>query len=520
MKSLAEILDRGLYHASLESGFRTRNAAESRDSDQSRRARIKRTALRQALEAVLDEHRVAALVYPTLRRKPARLGDGQGQSNCQLSAISGLPALGIPAGFTDDGLPLGIDLLGRSFDESQLLSLGLSVEQTLKLRRPPFSTPPLTNGHRPAPKVTSLTIPVKSSGGVPARNAGLVLDLTHDESAGRINYTLRMPPAVAERVHSVWMHAGTVDKPGAARHELFGAGRTLTGSVAVSAVDRADLAEGRLIVRVYLKDVPGSAGDVPVAFATTPPAVVKAPFPGAIADMFPAESGPIEITPIIHSSVQIEHAGKVIQVDPWSVGDLSRAKPADLILVTDDVGHHLDAKAIQRLRKPGAPVVIAANGKPQVADGTVLANGQSTVAAGVHVEAVAAYNIKPGAPEHPKGEANGYVITLGGKRLYFAGVTECIDEVKALKNIDVAFMPMNIPPGRMTPDETAACVMALSPKVVYVYHYDQDFASRATDPKAALRGIPGGKTVAQTLDEFRRAMKGAPTEVRQGRWYP
>ena len=69
--------------------------------------------------------------------------------------------------------------------------------------------------------------------------------------------------------------------------------------------------------------------------------------------------GDVEITTFIHSSIQIEHAGKVIQVDPWSLADLSRAKPADLILITDDVGHHLDVKAIARLRKPGAPVVIA-----------------------------------------------------------------------------------------------------------------------------------------------------------------
>ena len=86
--------------------------------------------------------------------------------------------------------------------------------------------------------------------------------------------------------------------------------------------------------------------------------------------------GDVEITPLIHSSVQIEHAGKVIHVDPWSLGDLSRMKPADLIVITDDVGHHLDVKAIQHLRKPGAPVVIAANGKARVPDGIVLANGQ------------------------------------------------------------------------------------------------------------------------------------------------
>ena len=177
-------------------------------------------------------------------------------------------------------------------------------------------------------------------------------------------------------------------------------------------------------------------------------AVLAALVPAALvtaADKFPANGGDIEITPLIHASVQIEHAGPVIQVDPWSAGDLSRAKRADLILISDDVGHHLDLKAIQQLRKPGAPIIIPANGKSRVPDGVVLANGRSTIAAGVRVESVAAYDIKPGPPEHPKGEANGYLITLGGKRIYLAGVTECVPELQALKNIDVVFMPMNIP---------------------------------------------------------------------------
>jgi L-ascorbate metabolism protein UlaG (beta-lactamase superfamily) len=241
---------------------------------------------------------------------------------------------------------------------------------------------------------------------------------------------------------------------------------------------------------------------------------------GVAADKFPATGGDIEITPTIHSSVQIEHNGKVIHVDPWSVIDLSRAKPADLILITDDVGHHLDVNAIQRLRKPGAPVVIAANGKSRVPDGIVLANGESRIAAGVLVEAIAAYDIKPGPPEHPKGQANGYVITLGGKRIYFAGVTECVPEVKALKNIDVAFLPMNIPVERMMPAAAAECTKLLKPKVVYIYHYDQDYASRATNPNAKPRGLPGGITVAQSLQAFRDAMKGESTEVRLGQWYP
>jgi L-ascorbate metabolism protein UlaG (beta-lactamase superfamily) len=236
-------------------------------------------------------------------------------------------------------------------------------------------------------------------------------------------------------------------------------------------------------------------------------------------DSYPANGGDIQITPFLHASVQIEHGGKVIQVDPWSLSDLSRAKPADLILVTDDPGHHLDVKAIAQLRKPGAPVVMPASGKSRVPDGIVLPNGQSTTAAGIQIDSIAAYDLTPGAPEHPKGEANGYVVTLGGRRIYVAGVTECVPELRALKSIDVAFMPMNIPPSRMKPDETAACVKTLRPKVVYVYHYDQETAARLTNPKAAPQPLPGGITVAESLRAFSGALKGESIDVRLPDWY-
>jgi L-ascorbate metabolism protein UlaG (beta-lactamase superfamily) len=240
----------------------------------------------------------------------------------------------------------------------------------------------------------------------------------------------------------------------------------------------------------------------------------------AAGDRVPAAGGDIEITPILHSSVQVEHAGKVVQVDPWSLGDLSHAKPADLILVTDDPGHHLDVKAIQQLRKPGAPVVITAAGKAKVPDGIVLANGETTEAAGIKVEAVPAYDIIMGEPSHPKGKSNGYVIALGGKRLYFAGVTECVPEVRALKNIDVAFMPMNIPLQRMTPAAAADCVKAFAPKIVYLNHYDNLRAAQLTNPRAASEGPAGGLTVAQSLQAFKDALRGTPIEFRDGRWYP
>ena len=178
----------------------------------------------------------------------------------------------------------------------------------------------------------------------------------------------------------------------------------------------------------------------------------------------------VTITTFTHSDIQLEYGGKVIHIDPWSVSDLSKAKPADLILITDDVAHHLDTKAIARVRKAGAPIVIAANGKPQVPDGIVMANGEKRDVAGVSVEATAAYDTKPGEPFHPKGEANGYIVTIGGKRIYVSGDTECIPEMKALTKIDVAFVCMNLP-YTMPPSEAAACVAAFKPKVLVPYHY-------------------------------------------------
>jgi Asp-tRNA(Asn)/Glu-tRNA(Gln) amidotransferase A subunit family amidase len=267
VKSLGEILDGGLFHTALESTFRTRNAVESRESDASRRARIKRIAIRQAVEAVLDEHRLVALVYPTLRRKPARIGEGQGPSNCQLSASAGLPALGVPAGFTDDGLPVGMDLLGGAFKEQDLLSLGYSIEQILQLRRAPFSAPALVNGKRPAPRTTTITFQGQPSGGLSGPAFSAVLDLSYDETTSRLDYSQHIDPSAIDRIYAVWIHAGTVEKPGAARYLLFAAGQPTIGSVALSALDRKNLADGRLIVRVFLRDSKGSAADLPLSFS-------------------------------------------------------------------------------------------------------------------------------------------------------------------------------------------------------------------------------------------------------------
>ena len=248
--------------------------------------------------------------------------------------------------------------------------------------------------------------------------------------------------------------------------------------------------------------------------------VVQAFTPAVAADKVPAAGGDITITPLIHSSVQIEHAGKVIQVDPWSMLDLARYKKADLILITDDPAHHLDVKAIQQLRKPGAPIIIPEVGKARLPDGIIMANGERASEGGITVEAIPAYDIIPGEPAHPKGKSNGYIVTLGGTRIYVAGVTECVPEVRALKNIDVAFIPLNIPLGRMTPAAAAQCVKAVGPKIVYPYHYDQALIARLANPNAKAEGPAGGLTVAQSLQAFRDALKDEKIEVRDANWYP
>jgi L-ascorbate metabolism protein UlaG (beta-lactamase superfamily) len=227
----------------------------------------------------------------------------------------------------------------------------------------------------------------------------------------------------------------------------------------------------------------------------------------------------ITITALAHASIQIEHAGKVIQVDPWSHARLASAKPADLVLITDaDAGgHHLDPKAIQVVRKPEAPVVIPAIGKDKVPDGTVLANGQRNTFSGIAVEAVGAYDIKPGEPYHPKGEANGYVIRLGGTRIYVAGVTECVPEIQALRDIEIAFMPMNLPLGRMSPAALAACVRQFKPKLVYPYHFDQGYIPRISGRDVSPTT---GPTIADTLRELTSAVQGTGIEIAVADWYP
>jgi Asp-tRNA(Asn)/Glu-tRNA(Gln) amidotransferase A subunit family amidase len=139
--SLAEILSSGRYDPAVEGVFKRSEAVESRDSAAYQASLDKRKTVRDAVLRTMKENGLTALVYPTLRRKAAPIGQPQGGTNCQLSATTDLPAMAVPAGFTDDGVPVGFEMLGEPFSESTLLRVAYAYEQTAKPRRAPKSTP-------------------------------------------------------------------------------------------------------------------------------------------------------------------------------------------------------------------------------------------------------------------------------------------------------------------------------------------------------------------------------------------
>jgi L-ascorbate metabolism protein UlaG (beta-lactamase superfamily) len=198
-------------------------------------------------------------------------------------------------------------------------------------------------------------------------------------------------------------------------------------------------------------------------------------------DRFPTEKGELAITFIGHGTLMFEWNGKVIHVDPVSeYADYTQLPKADLVFITHEHRDHLDAKALGAIRTPTTVVVLAAVCATQVQGGTVMSNGDVKTVEGVAVEAVPAYNLvhmrSAGVPYHPKGQGNGYIFTFGGLRVYVAGDTENTPEMKSVKNIDVAFLPMNLP-FTMTPEMVAAAARAFQPRVLYPYHFgDTDTA--------------------------------------------
>jgi L-ascorbate metabolism protein UlaG (beta-lactamase superfamily) len=192
-------------------------------------------------------------------------------------------------------------------------------------------------------------------------------------------------------------------------------------------------------------------------------------------DTITTSAGDLKIQFIGHGSLIFTFMGKVIHVDPFSpLADYSKLPKADIILITHEHPDHLDLQAIAMIRTKSTILVLTKACAEKVAGGIVMENGVVQTVQGLTIEAVPAYNIvhkrDNGEPFHPRGVGNGYIMIFGDKRLYVAGDTENIPEMKALQKIDVAFLPMNLP-YTMTPEMVAEAAKAFKPKILYPYHY-------------------------------------------------
>jgi L-ascorbate metabolism protein UlaG (beta-lactamase superfamily) len=194
-------------------------------------------------------------------------------------------------------------------------------------------------------------------------------------------------------------------------------------------------------------------------------------------DRIPTAAGDVEMHFIGHGSLMFKTGGTVIHIDPVSsAGNYNFLPQADIILVTHEHGDHLDAELINKIKKTGSFVLCNKNSAKTLPWAMVMSPGDRQELKGIVIEAVPAYNIvherSPGNPFHPEGAGIGYVLTIGGKKFYIAGDTENTPEMKALKNIDVAFLPMNLP-YTMTPEMVADAAKAFKPRILYPYHYGE-----------------------------------------------
>ena len=208
-------------------------------------------------------------------------------------------------------------------------------------------------------------------------------------------------------------------------------------------------------------------------------------------DMIKTSAGDLKITFIGHGTLMFNFGGKVIHVDPYSdVADYTLFPKASLILLTHEHMDHLDLKALNAVRTEKTVVVLTEACTKQVQGGIVMMNGDVKTVEGLKIEAVPAYNIvhkrDTGQPFHPKEAGNGYIITFGDKRVYVAGDTENTPEMKGLKNIDIAFLPMNLP-YTMTPEMVADAARAFKPKILYPYHFGETEPSKVA---SLLKGTP------------------------------
>ena len=210
-------------------------------------------------------------------------------------------------------------------------------------------------------------------------------------------------------------------------------------------------------------------------------------------DTIQTSAGDLKITFIGHGTLMFEFGGEVIHVDPVArEADYTKFPKATAILITHEHGDHFDLDTVKVLSTEETAVVLTETCAKQFEQGIVLRNGDVETVKGLRVEAVPAYNLvhmrTPGNPFHPKGVGNGYIISFGDKRVYVAGDTENMPEMKQLKAIDIAFLPMNLP-YTMTPEMVADAARAFRPAILYPYHYGDPDTSKLVDLLRDTTGI-------------------------------
>jgi L-ascorbate metabolism protein UlaG (beta-lactamase superfamily) len=180
----------------------------------------------------------------------------------------------------------------------------------------------------------------------------------------------------------------------------------------------------------------------------------------------------LTITFLGHATLMLDYNGMIIHVDPvGQYADYTKMPKADLILVTHQHQDHLDQKAIAAIQKKETLIILNQASYDVLQQGTVLKNGGKNDVKEIQIEAVPAYNTTPGNEKfHPQGRDNGFVLTIGEKTIYIAGDCEDMPEMASLKNIDIAFLPMN-QPYTMKPEQFVHAVQMIKPKIVYPYHY-------------------------------------------------
>jgi L-ascorbate metabolism protein UlaG (beta-lactamase superfamily) len=210
-------------------------------------------------------------------------------------------------------------------------------------------------------------------------------------------------------------------------------------------------------------------------------------------DVIQTSAGDLKITFLGHGTLMLNFRGKIFHIDPFSkVADFSKLPKADVILITHEHRDHLDPDALASVRTEETEIVLTETCAEQVEGGIVMHNGDVDTVMDVKIEAVPAYNLvhkrENGEPFHPKGVGNGYILTFGDKRVYVAGDTENIPEMKELQDIDIAFLPMNLP-YTMTPEMVADAAQTIQPKILYPYHYGDTDTSKIVDLLSEQAGL-------------------------------